>query len=91
MIEHDGVTYEWDADDMLVPVPDTSATRVMNGRTYTYVVLPPAGASSASVIGNITRSRVTSGRADATLVPADKPRKRKRCWCGLPNTGHYHA
>jgi hypothetical protein len=95
MIENAGVTYEWDEHDMLVPVPDTSATRVIDGRVYTVTHLPTAGATSATVIGNITRSRVTSGRVDKTLVPADKPRKRTRkCgepWCKLPDTGHYHG
>ena len=65
MIEHDGVTYEWDEHDMLVPV--ASATRVINGRTYRVTVLPPAGESPANVIGCPTRSRVTSGRVDLTL------------------------
>ena len=70
MIEHDGVTYEWDADDMLVPVHETSATRVMpDGRVFTITHLPTAGATSACVIGNVTRSRVTSGRVDLSMIP----------------------
>lgn len=68
MIEHEGVTYEWDEHDMLVPVENT---RVVNGRTYKVTHLTCDYVAEPQVIAGVARMRVWAGRTDATLVPAD--------------------
>ena len=64
MIGHDDDVQGAAGREWADALPDT---RTVNGRVYTVTYLPPAGATSACVIGNLTRSRVTSGRCSLTL------------------------
>lgn len=70
MIEHDGVTYEWDEHDMLVPVP-AETTRVVNGRTYKVTTLTCEYDPKPQVIAGVSKIRAWAGRTDATMIPAD--------------------